>query len=100
MRKTATQVTTAFLAGNASMKTPSLWTDGATVYSYQTAIATRAADGLVLVNDTRYTITTSNHQTAVKAACNFAGREYVAAPGRLPIGATAADIHAAVQVAA
>ena len=47
--------------------TGSCWTDGTTLYSYNTAILTRAGDGQVILNGTTYSKTTSEQQNALRA---------------------------------
>ncbi len=44
---------------------PSIWTDGETIWSYGTAIATRTNPGAVILNRTKYSSTTSGHQNAL-----------------------------------
>jgi len=44
----------------------SLSTDGNTLYSYQTAIATKQSDGSIVLNNTKYSNTTTNQQNEVR----------------------------------
>ena len=64
MRKNCRLTYDAWRDGRAVEPSPSIWTDGATVYSYQTAIAVRRPSG-VLLNRTPYSRTTTTHQNAL-----------------------------------
>ena len=66
----------------------SCWTDGTTLYSYDTAILTRAGDGQRVLNMTRYSRTTSTQQHALAAVVE--AREV----SGLPRGATVNDLMA------
>lgn len=57
-----------FLRGVARKPAPSIWTDGESLWSYSTILATRLAEGVVALNVTRYSVTTSIHQNALRWA--------------------------------
>ncbi len=65
MRVNTRNTLAAFLAGRPARPASSIWTDGISVYSYATCIATRKDNGAVIVNRTRYSPTTSIHQNAL-----------------------------------
>ena len=50
----------------AKSSTGSLWSTGDCLYSYSTCIAEYTKDGKLYVNLTKYSTTTSHHQTLVK----------------------------------
>lgn len=50
----------------AKSSTGSLWSTGDCLYSYSTCIAEYTKDGKLYVNLTKYSTTTSKHQTLVK----------------------------------
>ena len=50
----------------AKNSTGSLWSNGNCLYSYSTCIAEYTKDGKLYVNLTKYSTTTSHHQTLVK----------------------------------
>lgn len=65
MRKNTTEVYQRWRDGRPGGKAGgAIWTDGVTVFSYQTAIATRLR-GQYVVNTTRYSVTTTVHQHAL-----------------------------------
>ena len=64
MRKNCRLTYEAWRDGRAVRPSDSIWTDGASVYSYQTAIAVRRPAGVIL-NRTPYTKTTTIHQNAL-----------------------------------
>ena len=49
----------------AKSSTGSLWSTGDCLYSYHTCIAEYSADGKLYINLTKYSTTTSHHQTLV-----------------------------------
>jgi hypothetical protein len=67
MRKNVQEVFDAWTVGRELRKTQSIWTDGDNIFSYGTAIATfgEYVDEAVL-NVTKYSPTTSNHQNALR----------------------------------
>lgn len=86
MRKCTLDVFSAFVRGGENRKQNSIWTDGDTIYSYGTAIAT-FGDYLnqVYLNRTTYSKTTTTHQNSL--AMLFETRGYtVQELDRLPIG--------------
>lgn len=57
------QVVKSFIKGQGGKTgNDSLTTDGRTLYSYNTAIAVRQSDGTILVNNTKYSVTTTKQQ--------------------------------------
>ena len=64
MRKNCRLTYEAWRDGRAVRPAESIWTDGASVYSYQTVIAVRRPAG-VLLNRTPYSRTTTVHQNAI-----------------------------------
>lgn len=66
MRKNTLETFKAWLTGKKKKMTPSVWTDGETVYSYGTAIMRRKGDTIVL-NTEKYSSTTSTHQNSLRA---------------------------------
>lgn len=86
MRKNTMQVYEAWLKGGENRKQNSIWTDGDTIYSYGTAIATHG-DYLneVYLNRTRYSNTTTQHQNGLAVLLNRNGYEVHELDG-LPIG--------------
>lgn len=71
MRKNTAAVVRAFLAGKALRPCRSIWTDGTDIFSYYTALVVRSTnvDGPVwLLNNTKYSPTTSRHQHGLRMA--------------------------------
>jgi hypothetical protein len=74
MRKNTAQVLKAFAAGKAARPAASIWTDGVSIFSYNTCLVTPALaiDGhpsfTLVLNRTSYSVTTSQHQTALAVA--------------------------------
>ena len=81
MRYSLGKTIDAFLRGEAlDLKEAAVFTDGATIYSYNTGfpIAKHLGAGIYLFNNDKYSVTTSRHQAAVKAALdNHAQRIYL-----------------------
>jgi len=67
MRKNCREALRAFQSGRAARPADSIWTDGETIWSYSTALVTRTPVGRLVLNRTKYSPTTSNHQTALAA---------------------------------
>jgi hypothetical protein len=79
-----------------------VWTDGDHVYSYQTCVLAyregghplepEAEDAVIVLNASKYSVTTSGHQTAIAGYLNvhFMG-DFVAYAG-FPFGATPAEL--------
>jgi len=67
MRKCTSQALAAFAAGNAMRPAKSIWTDGNSLFSYETCIATRMpCCGAVVLNTHEYSATTSEKQRAIR----------------------------------
>jgi hypothetical protein len=88
VRKNCSDTLKAWRAGKSlGDSSKSIWTDGQNIYSYGTCLVTRLNESLLL-NRTKYSITTTIHQNALAAAI----------PPHLemddiPRGASAARIH-------
>lgn len=67
MRLNTEKVCRAFDAGKHCRKSDSVWTNGDSIYSYETCILTRRADGGLILNETRYSATTMVHQLGIAA---------------------------------
>lgn len=67
MRKNCEQALLAWKSGKAWRGARSIWSNGSSLYSYNTELV-RKIDGRVIVNVTKYSVTTSIHQGALKAA--------------------------------
>lgn len=63
MRKNTREAVTAFDRRESANPAESIWTDGDTLFSYRTAIATYADDGRVIFNEAPFSPTTSEKQT-------------------------------------
>ena len=66
MRVNTKNVFTAWMNAKKCKKAQSLWTDGAIIYSYGTAIARMNSDGKILLNVNKYSVTTSCHQNGLR----------------------------------
>lgn len=71
MRKNATAALSAFAKGHALRPSPSIHTDGETLFSYDTALAVMADAQTVVLNATRYSATTSTQQHAVRMHAHY-----------------------------
>lgn len=94
MRVNCRKALAAWKAGKAKRAADSVWTDGESIYSYATCIVTRDADGTPIVNRTRYSTTTSQHQTALHGALGV-DTPYV---DGLPRGCDREDLRAAPRL--
>jgi predicted component of type VI protein secretion system len=65
MRKNTQAVWQAWQAGKALRKCDAVWTDGKHVWSYGTCIAALDSDDRVVLNRTRYSVTTTVQQTGM-----------------------------------
>ena len=95
MRRNMEEVLNAWQARRPNRSHRSISTDGETLWSYDTAILTRADDGRVILNVTRYSATTSSQQKAL----TFNLDTYKSVD-KVRRGATRDDLQAAVQFAA
>lgn len=66
MRVNTSKALAAWAAGKAHRSCNAIWTDGDSIYSYGTAIVVRVPGGLAF-NATKYSPTTSGHQSALYA---------------------------------
>jgi len=66
-RGSNSDVTQAFAKGKTA-KSGTMYSTGDKLYSYGTVIATRQADGRVVLNNTKYSVTTSRQQSLTKKA--------------------------------
>ena len=62
----------AFVMGKSYRGSNAAWSDGLALWSYGTAIAVREG-GVVLFNATKYSVTTSRHQSAARYVLAKAG---------------------------
>ena len=86
MRKNASKVYKMFHYGRPCREAESIWTDGETIYSYGTAIATVGSSWIsIIMNTTKYSPTTSTHQNAIMAKLRKEGYHVVEVE-HLPIG--------------
>ena len=89
MRKNVSQVLDAWESGR-SLKTPSVWTDGKNIYSYDTIILRGAThDGEPrphTLNATKYSATTSRQQSEIRLYFALQGHELPEVTG-IPMGA-------------
>lgn len=65
MRKNTREVWQAWQQGKARKACEAVWTDGTDIYSYGTCVVTCSDDGTPILNRTRYSVTTSGHQTSL-----------------------------------
>jgi hypothetical protein len=69
MRKDSAKLAAqAFAAGKAYKGAGACYSTGDALWSYLTCIAARALDGRIVINGTRYSVTTTRHQTAARIA--------------------------------
>jgi hypothetical protein len=70
MRVNCKNVLNAWRCGRRNKSAQSIWTDGRDIYSYGTCLVTRDDAGNVILNRTRYSVTTTIHQGALAVALN------------------------------
>lgn len=70
-----------------SKKVGNVWTNGTAIYSYHTWIAGRAENGMRYLNRTKYSVSTSRQQNALKALLDTEGVGYSEVSG-VPRGST------------
>lgn len=85
MRKNTQAVMRAWRESKSARHGQSISTDGETIYSYSTAIVTRH-NGKIIVNDTRYSVTTTQQQNSIKAELAMLGINFDTVTG-IPHGA-------------
>lgn len=68
MRKNTQEVINAFAQGKACKKFVSIWTNGQTIFSYDTPILHRISDTEVVFNGTKYSHTTTQQQNSIRLA--------------------------------
>lgn len=66
MRKMTIDVYQAWKAGKARKPGSSIWTDGETVYSYNTPIMRRVKGEHIVLNVRKYSVTTTRHQNGLQ----------------------------------
>jgi hypothetical protein len=66
MRTNTEKVINAVKSGRKLHTCQAIWTDGVHVYSYVTCIAARQPNGNFVFNTTRYSVTTTIHQNALR----------------------------------
>ena len=84
MRKNCRWTFDAWRAGRSLKPAESIWTDGTTVYSYQTAIAVTLPSGVIL-NRTPYSVTTTTHQNGLAVGLEEEGTTFLVVEN-VPIG--------------
>lgn len=70
-RKNTLRVLKALAAGKSDRRDDSIWTDGSRLMSYGTVLLEEREDGRTFVNLTRYSPTTTRHQSGVVALVDF-----------------------------
>lgn len=89
MRVNTRNVIAAWQSGKEYRREDSIWTDGTSIFSYRTCLATPLADGRMVLNRTKYSATTSNKQSDVSfalrgmIACEVSGLHMGAEPRHL-----------------
>ena len=91
MRTNTRKTLAAFYARKSLRLASSVWTNGDHIYSYGTCLAARLSDGRIVLNRTKYSPTTSNHQNAIAAALG----PFISVDG-LRFGADSRELIAAV----
>lgn len=77
MRKNTQNVFNAWLNGRSEKGQDSVWTDGSTIYSYNTPILWYNENQAVVINNQRYSVTTTVHQRGIQVICNNKHIEYI-----------------------
>lgn len=94
-RKNTTQVVEAFLDGKPCNPSRSIWTNGNSIWSYSTCIAIRVPEApeRVILNTTRYSVTTTIHQNGLTYLLRYVhGVEVTPTGGYLPRGTSDRDL--------
>ena len=68
MRVNTKRVLEAWRGGRMDHREQSIWTDGTVIYSYGTCLVAPLASGKVVLNVTKYSVTTSNKQSNLRYA--------------------------------
>ena len=63
-----------------------VWTDGRTIFSYQTAIVATLPHGSIRFNATKYSTTTSAQQGGLRHGLRLIGAEYFVSVDDVPAG--------------
>ena len=80
-------VISAFVNGqSAKSSNNNLRTDGCKLYNYSTCIAQKSSDGTIVVNSTKYSVSTSKIQTYLRCAVLQSGKKSVEVLG-VPLNA-------------
>lgn len=101
MRKNTARVLRAWSHGKADKRDAAIWTDGRNVYSYGTCIAAPLSTSplgpfeVVVLNATKYSVTTTIHQNGVREYLRGA---YVVEVDGLPLGVRYFDLIEAANV--
>lgn len=88
MRVNTRNAMAAWTKGKECREASAIWSNGDHVYSYRTCMVARANDGTVIVNATKYSVTTSCQQSGIRYYLVSNGVAYVEI-NRLPIGCDA-----------
>ena len=94
MRANTRNAMTAWVQGKECRKASAVWSNGDHVYSYHTCMVARASDGTVIVNATKYSVTTSCQQGGIRYYLASNGVAYVEVNG-LPMGCHADTLRSA-----
>jgi len=85
MRKNTAEVFKAWIEGRTLNRHRSISTNGDHIYSYGTILVDRRPDGTPILNETRYSVTTSRQQGDLRYLMSLHGIEPVKVDGA-PIG--------------
>lgn len=77
MRKNTQAVWKSWQQGKANKTCQAVWTDGKHVWSYGTCIMALDSDDKVVLNRTRYSMTTTVHQNALAVLCQHVSKREV-----------------------
>lgn len=102
MRRQLEQVLEAFLESEKCRPADAIWTDGDSIFSYNTCLLSWVQTGddekAYVINGTRYSPTTTRYQNDIIADATRAGIEFVIVQD-IPRGASPADLIAAYRSA-
>lgn len=76
MRKNTKNVFNAWVKGHSEKKQKSIWTDGYKIYSYKMPILQYNDAGAIVIDMTKYSRTTTNHQNSIRRMCQEMHIEY------------------------
>lgn len=85
MRKNTKNVFNAWVKGHSEKKQNSIWTDGYKIYSYNTPILQYNDSGAIVIDMSKYSRTTTNHQNSIRRMCQETHIEYLEAVCSHPV---------------